>query len=311
MPLTKLATVVDANSAGRVDLVVKNLANVSRSQVRGMIDHGCVSVNGSRCKLLATTVEPGDVVELRYDLNQRYREKKKPWDDRTFTIVFEDEHIIVIEKVAGVLTVPQDRTANNNSVLERVSNYLSHSRKKREAFVVHGLDRAVSGLMVFAKNDEAAEVLIEQFKKQEPKRIFTAIVAGVMKMDTGSYHSHLTTGKNLDRYSTKPSSETEAAVTHYKVLSRMADATKVEVTLETGRRHQIRVQFADAGHPVLGDPRYKTKAARHPRWIRKRIALHARQLTIQHPVNGEELTFESPMPKAMKDFMAKNRLTGQ
>lgn len=271
-----------------------------------MIDHGCVSINGVRCGTVATPVAAGDVVSVRFDPTQRYREKKKRWDDRTFGIVFEDDDLIVVDKSAGSLTVPTDRN-ERNTLEDRVSVYLSHSRRKRQAWVVHRLDREVSGLLVFGKQEAIAERLIEQFKQRKPQRIYTAIVAGVIARDEGTFRSHLATGKNLDRYAAPPSSKTELAVTHYRVLRRMADTTLVEVKLETGKRNQIRVHFADAGHPVLGDPRYGTRKAKHPRWIRRRMALHATSLGFEHPVSGEAMAFESPLPAAFRKFLAGSR----
>jgi 23S rRNA pseudouridine1911/1915/1917 synthase len=271
-----------------------------------MVDHGCVSINGKRCENVAASVAVGDVVSLRFDPQQRYHEKKKRWDDRTFTIVFEDDCLIVVDKSAGTLTVPTDHN-EINTLVERVSVYLSHSRSKRQAWVVHRLDRDVSGLVVFGKQELTATRLIAQFKKRKPRRVYTAIVAGVVPDDEGTFHSHLATGKNLDRYVTRPSPGTEVAITHYRVLRRMHDTTLVEVTLETGKRNQIRVQFADAGHPVLGDPRYQAKQAQHPRWNRKRIALHAVSLGFEHPVSGEPLHFESPLPAAIEKFLAGSR----
>ena len=134
-----------------------------------------------------------------------------------------------------------------------------------------------------------------------------AFVSGVMSRDDGTFNSLLGTGKNLDRFVTRPSRTTEAAITHYRVLRRMSDTTLVEVILGTGRRNQIRVHFADAGHPVLGDPRYNTKKAMHPRWIRKRIALHAKSLGFKHPVSGKAVTFESPLPSALENFLVRSR----
>lgn len=306
MALKTLSTTVVAENAGRVDLVVRQLSGSSRSQVRGMVDHGCVSINGARCDAVAATVAVGDVVSIRFDPTQRYHEKKKRWDDRTFTVAFEDEHLIVVDKSAGTLTVPTDRS-EDNTLVERVSVYLSHSRGKRQAWLVHRLDREVSGLVVFGKQEQVAARLIEQFKLRKPNRVYTAIVAGVVTGDEGTFHSHLATGKNLDRFVTRPSSETELAITHYRVIRRMSDTTLVEATLETGKRNQIRVQFADAGHPVLGDPRYKPEQAQHPRWIRKRIALHAKTLGFEHPVTGEAMHIESPLPAAIEKFLAGSR----
>ncbi len=217
MAMTTLSTTIDGNSAGRVDAVVRQLSESSHSQVRGMVDHGCVSINGAMCQTGATTVAAGDLVSIRFDRTQRYHEKKKRWDDRTFTVSFEDDHLIVVDKSAETLTVPTDRD-EINTLVDRVSIYLSHSRSKREAWLVHRLDCDVSGLVIFGKHEKVATQLIEQFKKRKPARVYAAIVAGVVSNDTGAFHSHLATGKSLERYVTRPSRMTELAITHYRVL---------------------------------------------------------------------------------------------
>lgn len=314
MPLTSVSTTVDETNEGRVDIIVRELSETSRSQARGMIDHGCVMINGSPCKSVGTTVKPGDLVAVRYDKHQRYREKKRQWDDRTFEIVFEDEHIIVVNKSAGTLTVPTDR-GEPNSLVDRVSIYLSYSKSKKEAFVVHRLDRETSGLLVFGKHEPIADLLIEQFKDRRPTRVFHAIVAGNVAEDEGTFESHLATGSNLDRYETRPGKDTDQAITHYKVVRRLAEresshgeeTTLIEAQLETSKRNQVRVQFANAGHPVLGDPRYKPEEATHARWHRKRMALHASTLEFFHPVSGEPVNFDTPLPSAMEKFVAGAR----
>lgn len=302
MAIKTVSTTVDEANAGRADLVVRTLSGVSRSQIRGLFDQGCVQINGLPCETLAAEVAPGDIVSLRYDPSQRYREKKRSWDDRTFTIAYEDDHLIVVDKAAGTLSVPTDHM-DRNTLIERVGIYLSHSRKRREAHLVHRLDREVSGLLVFGKHEEVAEALIEQFKHRKPQRLYNAIVAGDFTQQTGTFRSHLATGNNLDRYVAPPSEKTELAITHYRVLEPLHYATLVEVQLETGKRNQIRVHFADAGHPVLGDPRYRKKQAQHPLWVRKRIALHATTLGFVHPASGEALTLHSPLPSAMVNFI--------
>jgi 23S rRNA pseudouridine1911/1915/1917 synthase len=306
MSITTHSKTVDASSAARVDQLVRGLLGSSWSQARRIVDHGCVTVNGQRCESISEVVSCGDVVSVSFDPTQRYKEKKKTWDDRTFNVVFEDSHMIVVDKAAGTLTVPTDNH-EPNTLVDRVSVYLSHSRGRREAWVVHRLDRAVSGLLVFGKHEPIAKQLIEQFKHRKPRRIYTAIAAGVIEQDEGTFRSHLATAKNLDRYSAPPSKGTEVAITHFRVLKRMSDTTLVEVTLETGKRNQIRVHFADAGHPILGDPRYRKELAAHRRWIRKRIALHATSLGFDHPVSGEAMTFESALPAAMSRFLAGSR----
>ncbi|MGV3485687.1 MAG: RluA family pseudouridine synthase [Planctomycetaceae bacterium] len=306
MALTTVSIKVDEGQAGRVDVLVQRATGVSRSQVRGLVDHGCVLINAAPCNTLARQVSVGDIVSVRYDPAQKYHEKKKRWDDRTFTVIYEDDDLIVVDKSAGVLTVPTDWN-EKNTLVDRVSLCLSHSRKRRTACVVHRLDREVSGLLVFGKHEAAAELLIEQFKQRKPERRYIAIVAGLMEADEGTFDAHLATAKNLDRYVARPSRNTEAAITHYRVLRRMSDTTLVEVSLETGKRNQIRVHFANAGHPVLGDPRYRTQQAKHPRWIRQRMALHAKTLGFVHPVTGQPMQFESPLPSAIHKFLAGSR----
>lgn len=306
MPTETLSAKVEPEQGGRCDLIVQRLTALSRSRVRGLFDHGCVFVNGRPCGGVAHVVHPGDLVTVVFDPQQRYKEKKKPWTDRTFTLVYEDEALVVVDKAAGVLTVPTDR-GEANTLVERVSHYISHSRPKRLAFVVHRLDREVSGLLVLAKQEAVAQQLIEQFKDRKPERAYAAIVAGVVAKDAETIRSHLATRKNLDRISVAPAANTELAITHYNVRQRWADTTLLDIRLETGRRNQIRVHLADQGHPVLGDPRYGKHASSHPRWRFKRLALHAQSLAFEHPVRGEPLAFQAPLPAEMAKFIRGSR----
>lgn len=306
MPIINTSVTVDAEKAGRVDLIVREMTETSRSQVKGMIDQGCVSVNGNKVRSVATTVKEGDLVALKYDPAQRYKEKKRKWDDRTFSIVFEDDHLIVVDKAAGTLTVPTDN-GEPNSLQERVSIYLSHSKRIKEACVVHRLDRDVSGLLVFGKHQPIADALAEQFKQLKPQRIYTVIVGGLVTEDEGQLRSYLATGANLDRFVTSQNKDSELAITNYKVIKRFKNTTLMECTLETGKRSQLRVQLADIDHPVLGDTRYKPKLARHNRWVRKRMAIHARTLGFTHPITGEELMLDSVLPPALHKFIVGDR----
>lgn len=304
MPLQKLSVRVEPGQETRCDLIVRDLTTLSRSRIRGLFDHGCVRVNGRECSELGTRVKPGDWVSVEFDPRQGYKPKKQVWDDRTFTLVHEDEHLLVIDKSANVLTVPTDK-GDANTLVERVSLYLSHSKRKRPAHVVHRLDREVSGLLVMAKHEAVAEALIAQFKERKPERVYSAIVMGLVTPDRGTFRSHLATGKNLDRFSARPSADTQLAITHYEVARQLEDTSLLDVRLETGRRNQIRVHLAEVGHPVLGDSRYGRKTSGHPRWTRKRLALHARSLAFLHPATGEQLSFQSPLPRAFTEFLRR------
>jgi 23S rRNA pseudouridine1911/1915/1917 synthase len=159
-------------------------------------------------------------------------------------------------------------------------------------------------VLVFAKTTEAQRALRRQFELHEPEREYIAIVAGQIEAGHGTFRSLLATGKNLTRYSTNDRSRGELAITHFTVERRMADATLVRIRLETGRRNQIRVHFAEAGHPVLGDPRYEHHRARHAHWDSPRLALHASVLSFTHPTTGQPCRFFVPPPAEFRRFLA-------
>ncbi len=308
MALKTLSVTIDSENAGRVDKVVRNLSEASHSQVRGMISFGCASVNGKRIDDPATQVSEGDTVSLRFEPTQRYREKKKLWDDRTFTVAFEDDHLIVVDKSAGVLTVPTD-SGERSTLVDRVTAYISHSRTSREACVVHRLDRDISGLLVFAKHEPIAKLLIEQFKVTKPERVYAAMVAGPVEHDEGTFRSRMSDSKRIDKYVSRKSQQTENAITHYRVMERLAGATWVEAILETSWRNQLRAHFANAGHPVLGDPRYGKEKSSHRQWVRRRLALHAQSLCFVHPVTGDRVECDAPLPSSFQKFIRKAKPT--
>jgi len=300
---TKMARVSDEN-AGSAGSVVKELTSLPHSKIRGLFDQGCITVNGETCEKAGDRVRPGDELCVNYDPEQGYREKKKKWADRTFSIVYEDEQIIVVNKSAGALTVSTDH-GERNTLVSRVSHYLKHSGRQREALVVHRLDRGVSGLLVFAKTPAVLAALQEQFKERRPERRYVAIVAGTLAQSAGTFRSYLASGDNLDQFTTRKESHGELAITHYRVQKVLDGATVVDVRLETGRRNQIRVHFADHGNPVLGDPRYGREKAMHERWVPKRLALHAASLGFTHPTTGKPLLFEARLPNSMARFIGK------
>lgn len=305
MPTTTKTTRVTDEAAKNVGRVVVALTGISNKKVQGLFDHGCVKLNAQPCAHAAEHVKPGDEVEVSYDPTRGYPIKRRAWEDTAFTIAFEDQHLIVVNKAANVLTVETERGGDRNTLVSRVSHYLKHTSRRREALVVHRLDRGVSGLLVFAKSRRVQEALQEQFKERKPERLYVAIVAGHLNRSSGTFRSHLATGKSLNQYSTRDESEGELAITHFKVQQKLADTTVVEVRLETGRRNQIRVHFADAGHPLLGDPRYGRSKSKHPRWPDHRIALHAQTLGFVHPATGKPVRFESPLPKSMQKFIGR------
>jgi len=194
-----------------------------------------------------------------------------------------------------------------------VGRYLNRRGHRGQAAVVHRLDRGTSGLLVFGKNPRIGRELQAQFRVRKAEREYAAIVAGSLERNEGTFASRLGTTTSLRRYSVRPSrdgqgEEGESAVTHFRVERKLREATYVRVRLETGRRNQIRVHFAEAGHPVLGDERYHAGVARHPAWTANRLALHAAILGFEHPHSRERLRFESPLPPEFERFLAQMRL---
>jgi 23S rRNA pseudouridine1911/1915/1917 synthase len=175
------------------------------------------------------------------------------------------------------------------------------------AVCVHRLDRGVSGLLVFAKSYDIADRIREQFAARKPQRTYNAILQGKMQQREGTIRSYLATDDALNRYSVNDPNAGELAITHFKVKELWSGVTLVEVRLETGRRNQIRVHMAEAGHPIIGDPRYRPLEAEHPLWPHKRMALHAETLGILHPVSQEMLEFKAPWPQEFRDLRRRLR----
>ncbi len=300
---------VSSAQAGRVDLVVQALTRFSRAEVRGLFDHDCVTIDARPAPEAGERVAGGETVEVIYDPHSRYQEKPRVRTDRTFKVLYEDDEVIVVDKAAFVLTVPTDNK-EDDTLVQRIGQYLGKGGRARPVQVVQRLDRGTSGVLVFAITPTAATELIRQFSRHEPRREYLALVAGNVPEDKGTIESRLATNKGLSRYSTPNASEGERAVTHWQVEARFTGATLLRVRLETGRRNQIRVHLAEEGHPVLGDTRYLPDRARHKLWNAKRQALHAALLAFRHPVTGQEMRFESPLPSDFQkvvDAMRRDR----
>jgi 23S rRNA pseudouridine1911/1915/1917 synthase len=326
MPIVVTRSEVAADRAGRIDRVVQELTGRSRADVRGLFDHDCVRLNGEVCIESGMRVKVGDVVVVRHDPRTRYREKPRERENAAFRLVFEDEQLLVVDKAAAVLTVPTDH-GEANTLLDAVGRYLNRRGHRGQAAVVHRLDRGTSGLLVFGKNPRIGRELQAQFRVRKAEREYAALVAGSLERNEGTFASRLGTTKSLRRYSVRPDQnrqgkgrqgrgrqgrgrqgeEGESAVTHFRVERKLREATYVRVRLETGRRNQIRVHFAEAGHPVLGDERYHAGLARHPAWTANRLALHAAVLGFEHPRSHERLRFESPLPPEFERFIAQMR----
>jgi 23S rRNA pseudouridine1911/1915/1917 synthase len=215
---------------------------------------------------------------------------------RDLTVVYYDEAIVVVDKPAGLLTVPlarRERAASVASHLER--RFRSH--RARRVFAVHRIDRDTSGLVVFARNARAQEVLKQQFIRHEPERVYSAVVHGHPSPKAGVWRDRLVWNPKTLVQTPARASDPNAmdAISHYRVLDTLSRSSLLEVRLETGKRNQIRIQASLRGHPLIGERQYvKTDRAGAIAFARQ--ALHAHRLAFRHPVDGRPLSFEAPLP---------------
>lgn len=222
---------------------------------------------------------------------------------RGLSIVHEDRDIIVIDKMSGLLTVSSEKV-RDNTAYHILNNYMKKGdqRSRHRVFIVHRLDRDTSGVLVFAKNEYAKQYLQEEW--QGFKKIYYAVVQGILQEKEGMISSYLTENRAQIMYSVKDPTKGKRAITGYKVLQESKKYSLLEIELFTGRKNQIRVHMADKGCPVLGDPKYgiKDKSIR-------RLALHAASMTLIHPHTKEEMTFTAPMPDYFNALMGAAQKT--
>ena len=264
-----------------------NWPEAKRKQVRTWLKFQAVTVNGRPVSQFNHPLVRGDIVAIRAD---RFAIPKTVLPSG-IKICFEDASIIVIDKPANLLSIATE-TEQEKTAYFQLTEYLRRGNEmsRDRVWIVHRLDRETSGLMVFAKSPQAKAALQTGWEKAVKR--YEAVVEGKLKSESGVLASDLDESHPLRVYSAPASESTRHAVTHYRVLARREWRTLVELTLETGRRHQIRVQLADAGCPIVGDEKYGAKSD-----PAKRLGLHACGLRFPHPETGREMKFESPTPK--------------
>jgi 23S rRNA pseudouridine1911/1915/1917 synthase len=270
-------------SGSLLDVLQLLVPGASKRTLRQMLSQGRVHVNGLACKTAAHPVQSGDWVEIR----PRKTFSNLPED---LEILFEDSEILVARKPAGLLTVAtiDERERTAYAYLRR--HVKAHNPGHR-LFIVHRLDKFASGVLVFAKSERVKSILKGVFSRHEIRRKYWAIVEGSVKENQGTIRSFLAQDRSLRMHSTEDPKTGKAAVTHFRVLRRLQDITALEVTLETGRKNQIRVHLSEMGHPIVGDRAYGS--TRNPLG---RLGLHAFHLGFMHPTKSTPLEFQTDPP---------------
>jgi RluA family pseudouridine synthase len=263
----------------------------SKTTLRQMLQTGRVRVNGEVEKDAKRAVADDDIVDV---VSKQVARQLPPG----LTILHEDVDLIVVLKANGLLTVATERE-RETTVQAYLNAYLGAKRREDRVHVVHRLDRETSGVLVFAKNFHARERLKEQFAEHSVERVYVAIVEGTMEPPRGTIRSHLFERADLKMVSVEPRPDAKLAITHYRTIQSNDKYSMLEVTLETGRKNQIRAHLSEAGHPVIGDRMYGATA--NPI---DRLALHAKLLGFVHPTTGKKLTFATPLPSSFGQLFA-------
>ncbi len=286
-----IATLTADRPNERADqLLARNIDALTRSAAQRLLEEGRVTCNGRAVKkndrpdvgavILVDIPEAEDVAILPQDI--------------ALDIVYEDAHVIVVNKPVGLVVHPAPGHPDGtlvNALLHHCGDSLSGINGEKRPGIVHRIDRDTSGLIIAAKNDAAHLSLAAQLEQHTLARVYECVVQGNLRQDEGTIDAPIARHP-VDRKKMAIVPNGRRAVTHYTVLARYNGFTHVQCRLETGRTHQIRVHMAHIGHPLLGDAVYGGRAV-------KTLAgqcLHARALTFEHPCSGERVTLECPLP---------------
>ncbi|HET9481589.1 MAG TPA: RNA pseudouridine synthase, partial [Candidatus Polarisedimenticolia bacterium] len=245
----------------------------------------------------------GDIVEARFDPDTRHRPRPRRAPTIGFVTLLEEADFVAVVKEPGLLTVPAPANPDDSLVDRLLAHYAARGTRRPRLWVVHRIDRFTSGLVLFARTEEAAEALIAQFARHEARREYLAICTGVPAVAEGRLESYLKEDPRTMKVveSTRHEGGRKAACT-YRVEERLAGAALLRLNLETGRRNQIRVQLAGIGHPIVGDRTYGKASP-----LIARAALHAARLGFVHPRTGRPVSLESPLPADMTRALRRLR----
>ena len=291
----------------RLDAVVAQAAEITRSSAARLIEEGCVLVSGEN-RAKKYTVKCGDEIELTLP---ECKECAALPENIPLDVVYEDDDIIVINKPQGMVVHPAPGNYSGtlvNALLFRCRDSLSGIGGVMRPGIVHRIDKDTSGLLVVAKNDFSHAALSEELKYHGIEREYHALVKGGFSANAGTVNEPI--GRHpIDRKKMavlRNSESAREAVTHYEVLGRYGNVSYLKLMLETGRTHQIRVHMSYIGHPLLGDEVYgqsKTPFEKRHSALLSGQALHARRLSLTHPRTGARMTFECPLPQEFSKLL--------
>ena len=272
------------NDVQLLECLIGKLKDHKRTAIKAFLKYGQVAINTMPVSQFDTPVRKGDLLEVNFT---------RPFvvfSHPRIKLVYEDNDIIVINKGSGILSVSTDNI-KDGTAYSILRDYLKKKDPRTMLFIVHRLDRDTSGLMMFAKNVEAKEAMQHNWNNMVLGRKYVAVVEGKVEQEEGTIKSYLAETSQFEVYSTQNPEEGQLAVTRYKRLKTNNGYSLMELSLDTGRKNQIRVHIKDLGHPIAGDRKYGAKSSPI-----HRLALHAQTLHFAHPITKQEMRFETPIP---------------
>lgn len=271
-----------------MEFLLEKMGGMSKTSVKNLLSRRVVQVNGSIETRHDTPLKAGDVVAIIP--GQGNHELTHP----KLKIVYEDDHLIVVEKQVGLLTVAAHPGASETTAFSILRDYVKKADKHNGIYVVHRLDRETSGLLVFAKTKELQEYMRTYWRQLVTMRTYVAVAEGVMEKEEDTIKTWFTEDpRSTMVYSSPVDDGGKLAVTHYKTIKTNDRFSLLELHLDTGRTNQIRVHLASIGHPIISDRKYGSGQVPPI----DRLALHARILEFIHPVTEKTVHFETPVPR--------------
>lgn len=287
----------------RLDKLVAERFGLSRSAAQNAIRNGRIDLDGTRCD------EPGRDVPAEASVEFFPNRPKVRKVAGKLRVLHEDRHLLIVDKPAGILTLPT-REHESGTLLEQATRYLTIRHGGRPFVgIVHRLDKDTSGALALARSPQALRAFQALFRAHDIERRYLAVVEGSPRRESGTIDLPLSTDRSdLRRVVARTPDEGRIAITHYRVVERFGSvASLVACWLETGRTHQIRIHLAEIGHPVLGDSVYRPRNQPRCKAAFRRQALHAQVLGFEHPLTGQLIRVEAPLPTDLADLVTDLR----
>ena len=294
----KKELIVEIEEPKRIDAYISENTDYSRTAVQRLIEENKIVVN-RKIEKASYKVQNGDKIEIEEEPAKDIELKAQ---DIPLEILYEDNEIIVVNKPKGMVVHPANGNPDGtlvNAIMSICKDSLSGIGGEIRPGIVHRLDKNTSGAIIIAKNDKAHINLSEQLKNHEIKKTYIALVRGIVKENNATINMPIGRSKK-DRKKMAVDKNGKDAITHFKVLKRYSNCSLLEINIETGRTHQIRVHLSHIGYPIIGDDVYSNGKNK---WNIEGQCLHAKSLEFVHPITGEKMHIEAELPEYFQKIL--------